>query len=83
MQRMSSVLTLPYVGLGVVADAKIRGTSYYQQCTACLLQLTHQHVSVLIVKHTKAHYSQMKYKQNYIKHELHFFKFVSFFDNII
>lgn len=42
-QWTSSVLTPPYVGLGVVADAKTRGTSRYQQSTACLLPLTHHH----------------------------------------
>lgn len=53
MQGMSTVLTPPYVGLGVVADAKTRGTSQYQQSTACLLPLTHHHVTVLIINHTK------------------------------
>lgn len=53
-EHMSSVLTPPYVRLGVVADAKTRGTSQYQQSTACLLPLTHHHLTVLIIYHTRS-----------------------------
>ena len=63
-QRMSSVLTPPYVGLGVVADAKTRGTSQYQQSTACLQPLTHHHLTALIINHTRTNYSLIKYRLN-------------------
>lgn len=53
-EHMSSVLTPPYVGLGVVADAKTRGTRQYQQSTECLLPLTHHHLTVLIINHTRS-----------------------------
>lgn len=58
-QRTSSMLTPPYVGLGVVADAKTRGTSRYQQSTACLLPLTH-HLTALIINHRRTDYSGIK-----------------------
>lgn len=52
-QWTSFMLTLPYVGLGVEADAKTRQTSQYQQSTACLLPLTHHQRARLIINLTK------------------------------
>lgn len=60
--RPSCVLTLPYVGFEVVADAKTRGTSQYQQSTACLLRLTHHGPVVLIIHRTKTDYLLIKYR---------------------
>ena len=50
-QWTGTVLTPPYVG--AVADAKTRGTSRYQQSTACLIPLTHHHLTDLIIYHTR------------------------------